>query len=71
MQRLPVSFSKIKSIGFDSSLSGMEVEFIVGGIFLYKRVPMATYKNLLYSHNKDQYFDENIEGKFIKERVFN
>ncbi len=71
MQRSPVSFSKIKSIGYDASVWGMEVEFTVGGIFLYKRVPMEIYRNLLSAQNKDKYFDETIEGKFVKEMVIN
>ncbi len=71
MQRSPVNFSKIKSVGYDVSVSSMEVEFTVGGIFLYKRVPMEIYKNLLFAQNKDKYFDETIEGKFIKEMVIN
>ncbi|MCK9446257.1 KTSC domain-containing protein [bacterium] len=54
MDRLSVSSSDIRSIGYDSQSLILEVEFISGDIYQYFNVPKHLYDILINSSSKGQ-----------------
>lgn len=64
MERQHVSSSNISSIGYDSSSSVLEIEFLSGGIYQYFGVPETEYNNLMNASSIGSYFAQNIKDKY-------
>lgn len=61
MHRTNVSSSNIKSIGYDISISKLEVEFLNGSIYQYSGVPEHLYRNLMNASSHGGYLDAYIK----------
>lgn len=61
MVRQLVSSSDLRSFGYDSETSTLEIEFNSGGIYIYLNVPYYEYQNLLNSSSKGKYFHAHIK----------
>ncbi|AXQ22608.1 KTSC domain-containing protein [Acinetobacter wuhouensis] len=61
MQRTRVSSSNIHSIGYDSSISRLEVEFLNGSIYQYFNVPERLYIQLMNASSHGEYLDAYIK----------
>ena len=57
------------SVGFDASLSAMEVEFTGGAVYRYFAVPAAVHAALLGASSKGVFFNRHIRAKFAFARV--
>jgi hypothetical protein len=44
MQRIPVSSTDLRSVGYAPESSVLEIEFNSGGIYQYSRVPASVYQ---------------------------
>ena len=62
MSRQPVRSSNIKSIGYDSSTSTLEVEFLSGSVYQYMRVPESTYRGLMAANSHGKYLNQHVKG---------
>ena len=62
MNRIPVSSSNLRSVGYDPASSTLEVEFHGGSIYQYFRVPESWYAGLLSAYSKGSYFDAYIKN---------
>lgn len=61
MQRTRVSSSNIHSIGYDSSISRLEIEFLNGSIYQYFYVPERLYIQLMNANSHGEYLDSFIK----------
>ena len=62
MNRIPVTSSNLRSVGYDQATSTLEVEFRHGGIYQYFDVPEARYEGLMSAYSKGSYFDTFIKN---------
>ena len=61
MLRTKVSSSNLHSIGYDSSISRLEVEFLNGSIYQYFYVPERLYTQLMNASSHGEYLDAHIK----------
>jgi hypothetical protein len=70
MERLLVTSSVLRSVGYDNSSWALEVEFHNGSIYEYRNVPPDIYAALMSAPSKGQYFDATIRKSYDCRRVF-
>lgn len=61
MDRVPVSSSNLRSIGYDPSTSTLEIEFNSGSVYQYDSVPQTIHDGLMQAASHGQYFDRLIK----------
>ncbi|HCR3555360.1 TPA: KTSC domain-containing protein [Morganella morganii] len=61
MNRVSVSSSNLRSVGYDPATNTLEVEFHHGGIYQYSGVPPHIHSGLMNASSKGQYFDAHIK----------
>ena len=61
MNRIYVSSSDLKSIGYDPNTSILEIEFKTGAVYQYSSVPYSIYQNLMNSSSKGKYFHSFVK----------
>jgi hypothetical protein len=64
MQREPVESTSLRSVGYDSAVRTLEVEFRSGGIYRYLEVPPAAYRALRDDESLGRYFARNIRNTY-------
>ena len=69
MERIFVSSSNIRGVGYQRSSLTLEVEFNNGGVFHFLGLPPQMYIELMGSESKGKYFHSKIRGKFETKRV--
>lgn len=69
MNRNPVSSSNVKSVGYDSESSRLEVEFHHGGIYQYYGVPESAYRALMSAGSAGSYLAQNTKGVYRYSQV--
>jgi hypothetical protein len=72
MERVTVSSSQIRSIGFapESDLTGvLEVEFTNGSVYRYRDVPAALHEELMGSESVGKVFGAKVRNIYHSERV--
>jgi hypothetical protein len=69
MIRQRVNSSTIRSVGFDSARSVLEVEFVRGGVYEYVGVPEFLYRGFLMARSKGGFFNDKIQGRYEQRQV--
>ena len=69
MERVRVSSSVIKSVGYDQFNAYLEIEFLSGSIYMYRSVPGRVYAGLMAASSKGTYFNDHIKGVFSYRKV--
>jgi len=69
MDRIRVSSSNIKSVGYDQFSSYLEIEFHNGSVYLYRNVPERVHERLMASSSKGTYFNGHIKGVYGYRKV--
>jgi hypothetical protein len=64
MERVFVSSSNIRSIGYDAESSTLEVEFNSGAVHQYQGVPQGEYDALMNAGSKGTHFNANLKNRF-------
>ena len=64
MRRKPVTSSMMRSVGYDSAKSILEIEFHSGGTYDYFAVPASIARALMSAESKGHFFHEAIEGVY-------
>jgi hypothetical protein len=64
MERVPVSSSNIRSIGYDPDSSTLEIEFTNGGVYQYQGVPEPEFEALMNAGSKGKHFHAAIKNKY-------
>jgi hypothetical protein len=69
MEREYVQSSMIKSFGFDSSSSTLEVEFNSGAVWQYFDVSESTYYEMKSAESCGKFFNANIRDQYAESQV--
>ncbi len=70
MERISVLSSVIRSVGYDSPTSTLEIEFANDGVYQYSGLPDQVYAALMSSESKGSYFDTYIRsGPYNCQRI--
>lgn len=69
MDRIPVSSSNLRSIGYDASSQTLEVEFHDGGVYQYHGVPLRVYEDLMRSDSLGQFLHRNVKGNYGQSKL--
>lgn len=69
MDRVRVSSSNLRSVGYEASSRTLEVEFINGTVCQYRAVPEQTHAGLMRSASKGSYFADHIRDRFACRKV--
>lgn len=64
MIRQNVISSNIKSIGYDSEMRLLEIEFNSGGVYQYPNVPESVHSGLMAASSHGGYFHRNIKNSY-------
>jgi len=67
MNRVPVSSSNIKSIGYDNGT--LEIEFNAGAVYQYSDVDVITFNNLMEADSVGSFFTQNIKHNFQSKKI--
>ena len=69
MIRTKVSSSNIASIGYDSSLQTLEIEFHSGGIYQYFSVPQSVHAGFMNASSHGTYFHDHIKDVYSYRKI--
>ena len=62
MDRISISSSNIRSIGYETNSLTLEVEFRSGSVCQYMDVPQNEYEALMNASSTGKYLNSNIKG---------
>lgn len=63
-KRIPVESDYLRSVGYDSSIQVLEIEFQKGEVYQYQDVPTAVYAELMNAKSHGKYFNANIKDVY-------
>lgn len=69
MNRSPVSSSNILSIGYNSQLAILEVEFTSGDVYQYFNVPKHLHHGLMNASSKGQFLNDYIKYSYRYQKI--
>lgn len=69
MDRTHVSSSNISSIGYDSKLAILEIEFNSGEIYQYFDVSIHLFNQLMSSSSKGQFLNDYIKYSYRYQKI--
>jgi hypothetical protein len=69
MQRISVTSTNIRSIGYDPQSATLEVEFTSGDVYQYFDVPEHLYQGLMSSASKGQFLNDYIRHSYRYQKV--
>lgn len=69
MNRLAVTSSNLRSVGYDAAAQTLEVEFKDGSIYHYYGVPERVYQGLLAAGSKGGYLADQVKGVHRYRRI--
>jgi len=69
MDRISVASSDIRSVGYNSQTSILEVEFMIGDIYQYFGVPEHLHSMLMSSPSKGQFLNDNIKFGYRYQKI--
>jgi len=61
MNRISVTSSNLRSVGYDLVSKTLEIEFNNGSVYQYFDVPKSIYDGLMNAESHGKYFDANIK----------
>ena len=61
MEKQMVQSSNLAAVGYDSSTSTLEVEFLDGSVYQYFGVPNHIHEGLISAGSKGSYFNEFVK----------
>lgn len=69
MERIPVSSSSLRSVGYDADSWLLEVEFRSGAVYRYRGVPDWAVERLMAARSKGRHFEQRIRDRYPYERL--
>lgn len=69
MERIHVSSSNLRSVGYDYEESILEIEFHSGSVYQYFNVPQQRYESLINASSKGSYFAAHIRNIYRYRRI--
>ena len=68
IQRAPVSSSALRSVGYDTDLAILEIEFENGAVYQYFDVPAQVHRGLMNADSHGRYFHSKIRNAGFRYR---
>jgi hypothetical protein len=65
VDRILVSSSSVVSVGYDSEIQVLEVEYHNGGIYQYQGVPQDMFDQLMNASSKGAFINQQIKRSYI------
>ena len=69
MERVPVTSSSLRSIGYDSDSRLLEVEFRTFAVYVYRNVPDWAVERLVAARSLGRHFEAHIRDCYPFERL--
>jgi hypothetical protein len=69
-QRIYVSSSNLRSVGYDSWNGTLDVEFHSGSVYRHYAVPNSVYDGLMGASSKGTYYYRNLRNRYGCTRVY-
>lgn len=69
MNRMQVNSTNIRSIGYDSQLAVLEVEFTSGDVYQYFNVPEYLHQQFLNASSYGQFLNDSIRYNYRYQKV--
>jgi hypothetical protein len=69
MYRTSVNSEAIRSVGYEQRSSLLEIEFTLGEVYRYHRVPQAVFMALMATASHGAFFDARIKGRYPEQKV--
>lgn len=69
MKRKEIESSMIRSVGYDTKTSILEVEFKNGDVWQYSDFPKTSWQELNNSESQGKYFVREVKGRYIGEKI--
>jgi len=69
INRIPVTSSDLRSVGYDPTTETLEIEFHSGGIYQYFDVPPDIHNALMSASSHGKYFAANIKNSFGWQKI--
>ena len=69
MKRRRVESSAIRSVGYDSDLALLEIEFTSGDVYRYHAVPPSVHRALMDAESKGRHFVAHVRDVYPTVRV--
>jgi hypothetical protein len=69
MNRIFVSSSNLRSVGYDKASMTLEIEFNSGGVYQYYSVPETIYNGLMNAPSHGKYFHQHIKDVYRYNRI--
>ena len=70
MKRIPVQSGDLLSIGYDTEIQVLEVEFCDHSVYQLVRVSADVYTALMNASDKYAYFEKFIHWEYAGQRVY-
>lgn len=64
MERIPVSSSHVRAIGYDVESQTLEVEYNDGSVYQYFAVPESEHDALMAADSKGKHLNANIKKRY-------
>ncbi len=64
-----VESSNVESIGYDSQNRTVYIQYLKGGLYIYKDVPEMEYEGLLYAPSIGSYLHRNFKNVYPYEKI--
>lgn len=64
MERISVSSSHVRAIGYDEETQTLEVEFNNGAVYQYSDVPKEEHEGLMNADSKGKYMHANVKPRY-------
>ena len=69
MERIPVTSTDIRAIGYDADSQTLEIEFNSGGVYRYSGVPSGEHDGIMAAASHGKYFHANIKNRYPFEKL--
>lgn len=69
MDRIPISSSMIRSVGYDLEALTLEVEFKNGDVYQYYDVPESEYNMIVNSSSPGRYLKTSISNVYQFQKI--
>ena len=69
MERVSVTSSNIKSVGYDEDTQTLEVEFKSGAVYQYYGVDESVHFDMIDAGSVGQYFNANVKDSYSFSQV--
>lgn len=69
MYRTQVNSSNIQSIGYDTTVATLEVEFTSGDVYQYFNVPDHLYQQFFNASSHGQFLNDNIRYNYRYQKI--